>query len=157
VSRLEEANKMYAMAMKRLENPIIDERQKIPAGEEVYIRPIYENYMLHFKSDLITAVKGTYAQMFGGTNFDSYSTEVSSWYDEHQLMPTNGRTIEECRNVCAEYFGVPYADMAEKRKVKTEVRNSNSALSDGVREAHQKYVKSIGEAMLSTMNKNGLL
>ncbi len=103
-------------ALLRLKNPIVDERQKIPAGEEVYIRPIHESSMLHFDGDVITTVRGTYAQMFWGNDFSSYATEISSWYNENQLMPTNGRSLQECQEGCNEYFNQSYEEIINKRK-----------------------------------------
>ena len=116
MSRFSDAKAAYEIAQLRLKDPIIDERQKIPAGEEVYVRPIYNRSKLHFTSDVITKVKGTYAQLYLGENFNDYSTDIASWYQEEELMPTQGRTIEECRLSCEKYFKTPYDRMIELRK-----------------------------------------
>jgi hypothetical protein len=110
----------YAKALKkqallRLKDPIISKKQKIPAGEEVYISPMY-----NIPSDVITSVEGTYAQLFGGNNFSSYSTKIAAWYKENQLMPTNGKSIDECRNSCYEYFNMYYYDMLNKKVLAEE-------------------------------------
>lgn len=115
INREADTKLMHQKAMTRLENPIVDIRQKIPAGEEVYIRPIYEPNMLHFEGDVITVIKGTYAQMYTGEAFSSYSTEIGAWYDEDQLMPTKGKSIEECQNACKEYFNTSYEEMLKAR------------------------------------------
>lgn len=116
MSRFTDAKASYEKAQLRLEDPVINERQKIPAGEEVYIRPIYERSMLHFTGDVITKVEGTYAQLYGGSNFSDYATNIASWYNEDQLMPTNGRSLEECRSGCSEYFDMPYDKIMEAKE-----------------------------------------
>lgn len=120
MSRLSDAKAIHQRALQRLENPMVDERQKILAGTEVYIRPIYEPSMLHFSGDLITIVEGTYAQMYWGDDFESYSTKISSWYHENQLMPTKGLSLEKCRSGCEEYFGESYEGLIAKKKEATE-------------------------------------
>lgn len=130
MSREQDAKAYYARAMERLENPIIDKRQQIEAGTEVYIRPIYHTSKLHFYCDLITKVEGTYAQLYpdirmGGVkddDFKNYSLEVASWYDENEIMPTNGKTLKECRDKCEEYFSVSYEKML---KLRTEAKEND--------------------------------
>jgi len=80
--------------------------------------------MSHFTDDCITTVEGTYCQLYaphGPTdeNLKEYSTSIAAWYDECQLMATEGRTLEECRAACIDYFGDSYEEMiAEKQKNK---------------------------------------
>lgn len=117
--RLADAQAMTAMAKERMKKPVLDSRQKFLAGTEVYVRPIYEGSMLHFTCDLITRVRGTYAQLYGGSNdrnFRDYALDVSSWYDEDQLMPTEGRSIQECHAHCLEYFGKSYDELCQLRE-----------------------------------------
>jgi len=98
-----------------MKNPLIDQRQKFAAGTEVYIRPIFESSMTHFNCDVITTIEGTYAQLFGGEDFDSYSTKIAAWYHECQLMPTQGYGIDSCRFMCEEYFGESHKSMMDRR------------------------------------------
>jgi len=90
--------------------------QRFATGNEVYIRPIYEHSKSHFKSDVITYVKYSYYQKYGDGPKDSYATGIASWYDECELMPANGRSIEECRNACEDYFCMSHEDMIRKKE-----------------------------------------
>ena len=93
-----------------------NEKQKFKTSDEVYIRPIYEGSMIHFTSDVICYIEGSYGQLCGGDDFKSYGTSVASWYDEDQLMLTNGRSLEECREACKDYFDMSYSEMSKDRK-----------------------------------------
>jgi len=90
--------------------------QRFATGDEVYIRPIYEHSKSHFNSDVITYVKYSYYQKYGDGSKDSYATGVASWYDECELMPVNGRSIEECRKACEDYFCMPHEEMIRKKE-----------------------------------------
>ena len=60
-------------------------------GEEVYISPS------DGRGDCIVKIIGE----SGGT----YSTTKGSWFDDFNLMPTEGMSLEECREKCVDYFG----------------------------------------------------
>ena len=91
--------------------------QKFPIGTEVYIIPISDKSMLHFDCDVITTVKYTYGQMFGDNTggHTSYSTAIASWYEEHQIVATNGRSIEQCRSDLINDIGSSYEDLLNSR------------------------------------------
>jgi len=141
-----EANAAYLKARRGMRNPVIDDRQKFAADTEVYIRPIYESHKIHFRCDVITGIEGTYAQLYGGESFDKYSTDIASWYDEDQLMPTNGRSIEECREACEGYFGISYQDILNKRKE----ANDNCPLSKMIK----KMINEVNESVMADIAKH---
>lgn len=129
---LEDHAALRKMVAKRMANPVIDRRQKIPVGTEVYIRPIFENHSVHFNCDIISTVEGTHAQLYGGDDFTNYSLDVGAWYHEFVLMPTNGMTVEECRDRCEEYFGTSYESMKQARK--ETFRHEFMQIPDDIRE-----------------------
>jgi hypothetical protein len=47
--------------------------QKFPQGTRVYVSNYMPDCMSHFERDFIGIVEYTYAQEYGGENFDSYS------------------------------------------------------------------------------------
>lgn len=85
---------------------------KYPQGTEVYLLPILDWSRTHFHQDEISTVKGTYFSMYGGnpkTQDKEYCLECGAWYPEDTLIPTNGRTLEECREqIIPEVFAVDY-------------------------------------------------
>jgi hypothetical protein len=67
--------------------------QKFPKGSKVWIREDLPLSMSHlpFCKGVYGTVKGTYAQQFGGHNYDSYTIDIDglgevSWYDEAHLQ-----------------------------------------------------------------------
>lgn len=88
---------------------------KYPDGTEVYLLPILDRTRTHFSQDIISVTEGTYRSIYGGTeprHDQQYSLKCGSWYPEHTLVPTNGRTLEQCREeIIPEIFAVDYKTM----------------------------------------------
>lgn len=124
--------------------------QKIKPNTEVYIRPIYETSMLHFGCDAIATCEYSYDQAYGGGSVSSYSTNIGSWYDEGQLMPTNGMSLEECKAACADYFGESYESMVSKR----EKAISNSPILAGSEKMLDEVFIKFANYMLGGVNES---
>lgn len=125
--------------------------QKFPIGTEVYIVPITDTSMLHFECDVITMVRHTYGQMHGDNTYghESYSTNAGTWYDEHQLVATNGRDINQCR--CDLIIGgESYADRMLKRKSLINNDPLNKIIKSRIDEA----MKSLADDFTEFMKKN---
>lgn len=70
-------------------------------------------FMWHFHSDFIGIVRGTYSQMYGGTDIGSYSLYVVdgdkvvnniSWYYESQLTELENQDREKAEEMIEEYI-----------------------------------------------------
>lgn len=133
----------YALAAEkireeRMKNPIIDSRQKFTVDTEVYVRPMYESFHYHFQCDVISVVEGTYAQMYWGEKFNDYCLEIGAWYDEGVLMPTEGMSLDQCREKCLEYFGEPYTDLKQKRDDQFKTEFDRTLLITGLKDLLEK-------------------
>ena len=74
-------------------------KQKFPRYSKVYVCKEMPTYMSHFESDFYGIVNGTYNELYGGGDVDSYSLFVLdvagkivnsiSWYEEDQLTLVN--------------------------------------------------------------------
>lgn len=91
-----EAERYYQDALSNLNTITTSPRQKFKAGDKVFVSITDDNSpfpgcMKHFTNNNIEAVvQYTYAQIYGGSDFRSYSLEFpdghsSSWYYEKQL------------------------------------------------------------------------
>ena len=71
-------------------------KQKYPKGTLVQIDKDLGSSMSHFPSEIQAVVIGTYSQLCGGDDVDSYAicharSTYTSWYHEHQLTKIGGQ------------------------------------------------------------------
>lgn len=152
----EAASYSNACNLRMLKNPLIDPRQKFTLDTEVYIRPIMEKSMLHFTDDCIAVVEGTYAQLYSPHNptdedLKEYSTNIASWYRECQLMPTEGRTLEECQAACLDYFGKTYKSMVTEKQKIQENCPIGKMFSKAIQEAREDMIKQLDDSIKKTL------
>lgn len=116
--------------------------QKFEPGTEVYIKPMTDSSKLHFDGDVIATAEYTYSQAYGGRDVKSYSTNIASWYDEGELMPTNGLSLDECRAACQDYFGVSHSEMLKERQDNIDNCPLRKYFEMAFKDTRSKFVKS---------------
>lgn len=92
MNRLEEAKVYSAAGRQRAKENPAPPQQKFPTGTRVRIADDLGPMMRHFPAGKNATVVASYAQQFGGDNFQSYTVDIDgegevSWYEEHQLAP----------------------------------------------------------------------
>ena len=90
-------------------------RQKFRRLSFVHVQREMPSSMAHFDSDFDAIVEGTYSQLYGGRNIDSYSlyrlegnkiVDNLSWYHEDQLTLLPEQDAEKAERMIEEYnFG----------------------------------------------------
>jgi hypothetical protein len=87
-------------------------KQKFRKLTLVHVCKDMPSYQSHFESDFDAIVCGTYSQIYGGDDIDSYSlykikdgkiVNHISWYEENQLTELEGQDRERAEEMIEEY------------------------------------------------------
>lgn len=91
-------------------------RQKFPAYSFVHICKDMPSWMKHFDSDFDGIVKGTYSQIFGKKDINSYEickieqglvVECIAWYEESQLSLLEQQNYILAQEMCEDFIFDP--------------------------------------------------
>jgi hypothetical protein len=96
--------------------------------------------MLHFDSDFDAIVNGTYSQLYGGTDIDSYSlykisgdriVDSISWYKEDQLTLLSKQDINKAEEMIEQFNFKQYKDGEDDDELDEENNNYEAPSRNG--------------------------